>query len=43
MIEYNIFRHAGDSLTYDDEVVLAASVSTTIGILDGNKFGGDKD
>lgn len=43
VIEYNIFRHAGDSLTYDDEVVLAASVSTTIGILDGNKIGGDKD
>ena len=41
MIEYNIFRHAGDSLTYDDEVVLAAFVSTTIGVLDGNGLGND--
>ena len=41
MIEYNIFRHAGDSLTYDDEVVLAASSSTTIGLLDGSRLGSE--
>ena len=43
MIEYNIFRHAGDSLTYDDEVVLAAFSSTTIGLLDGKNLGSDLD
>ena len=43
MIEYNIFRHAGDSFTYDDEIVLAASSSTTIGMLDGSKLGNDLD
>ncbi len=43
MIEYNIFRHAGDSLTYDDEVVLAAGVSTTLGIMEGATVGADLD